>query len=610
MNQLNDIKKLIPPVLKGGDILLIVPPFGRREYSVLGPHILQSIAERIGYKTDILYANILFVSIVGENIYDKISNLPYNIEWMKLGERLFARSAYGLTGFNKFTELQSKGDMHIPGNMHPPVKTLQEIIDFHALANLEEMCFSFVDEIVQVITSMNYKIIGCTSMQEQNNSSVAILKRTKNIQPDTTTLMGGINCEGEMAEGIASLSDAIDYIFSGESEDSFEKFLKGYSKGELPSKRVVTGNLLKDLNTLPLPDYESYFSQTRQFLQENKPNNMILSYETSRGCRKAQKGRCFFCGGIRNFDRFRLKSEEKVEEDLDRIADSYPVNAILMTDNMVPRFFYKKILPFLSGEKEYPRIWYQENTNLKLSDLINLKKARINSLLLGIEALSTNLLKLMNKGVTARQNLLLLRNARSVGMHCSWHMLWGFPGDKIAHYEETLRLLPLIRHLQPPAEFLSLKLSRYSSYVMNPHYHRVENLRPLEVYRKIYPDWADIDRLGCYFTGDYPCEALDNPGLIQELADEVELWKKTFMEAKLVMIPSADYYIVYDGRLPGKEKSHILIAPQAKETMAYGKYNESEYQEWSLEQKLGVVVDSWYVPLVTASPDLLLEFES
>jgi hypothetical protein len=31
---------------------------------------------------------------------------------------------------------------------------------------------------------------------------------------------------------------------------------------------------------------------------------------------------------------------------------------------------------------------------------------------------------------------------------------------------------------------------------------------------------------------------------------------------------------------------------------------------WALERKVGVLVDGWYVPLATAEPELLQEFEA
>jgi hypothetical protein len=189
-------------------------------------------------------------------------------------------------------------------------------------------------------------------------------------------------------------------------------------------------------------------------------------------------------------------------------------------------------------------------------------------------------------------------------------MLWGFPGDEAAHYEETLKLLPLIRHLQPPRELLHLKLVRFSSYLENPRLHRITNLRPLEIHKKIYPHWAEIDKLAYEFIGDYPSQAHENPELIREIDNEVETWQKTWKKKKLVMKYFMNTYVIYDNRdIHPEETTHILDYQQAREVMTYCDYRESETRKWAVEQKLGVVLDSRYVPLVTASPELLREFE-
>lgn len=611
MIPLKEIKKHTLPVLEGEGLLFIVPPFAVTEFAILGPHILQAVTREMGYKADVLYLNLLFASIVGKETYDSISSYPYNQRWMKLGERLFAASAYDLPPLGKSPESLADEEFCISGKarQHRTVSYESKNFDLDELLKLEETCQAFVDEITRLITSMNYKIVGCTTMLEQTNCSVAVLKGIKKSRPDMITLMGGVNCEGEMAEGIASLSQSIDYVFSGESEESLKEFLKGYSQGKLPSQRVITGEPLKELDTLPLPDYESFFKQMRQFLGDDLPKLKVISYETSRGCWWGQKRKCSFCGNNNDHSVvFRQKSEEKVKKDLEFIIDRYPVTGILMTDNIVPHSYYEKLLPFLSHRKKFPPIWYQENTNLKLKDLANL--GQIKSILVGIEALSTDLLKLMNKRVNAAQNLLLLRNALSVGIHIGWHMLWGFPGDKVAHYRETLELLPLIRHLQPPRELLHLILVRFSSYVENPQHHHITHLQPVEIYKQIYPEQAKIDKLAYEFIGDYPSEAHENPELIRELQEEVTAWQTSWKKSNLAMTPFADYYVIHDTRAKnGKPKKHILDEPQAREIMRYGPCNGSESQTWAAAEKLAVVVDSRYVPLVTAPLDLLLKFE-
>ena len=129
-----------------------------------------------------------------------------------------------------------------------------------------------------------------------NNCCIALINQLKTLQPNLLTLIGGSNCEDEMAEGIASLSASIDYIFSGESEETFVDFLHAYSAGNLPSQRIIESQPVESLDSIPLPDYDSYFIQTENFFEENPPKHTIsIGYETSRGCWWGQKHRCTFC---------------------------------------------------------------------------------------------------------------------------------------------------------------------------------------------------------------------------------------------------------------------------------------------------------------------------
>jgi hypothetical protein len=118
-----------------------------------------------------------------------------------------------------------------------------------------------------------------------------------------------------------------------------------------------------------------------------------------------------------------------------------------------------------------------------------------------------------------------------------------------------------------------------------------------------------VDKLAYRFIGDYPCELHEHPDLIKEIAEEVKNWKKSWKTAKLVLIPLADYYIIYDSRNPGKSKNHMLDGDQAKEIMTDSSFDEAENQKWAIEEKLGVVVDSRYIPLVAASSEFMLKFE-
>ncbi len=610
MNQLNDIKKNILSVLNEGDILFIVPPFVTARTPIMGPHILQSIAREHGYKTDILHLNLLLASIIGVDLYESIC---YGQPFRMLGERLFARSAHSLPPLGKSPELCLDPAKSVFGKeLQYPIEAFEykyyKITDFDldTFLKIEAICKSFIEEVAQTIASIDYKMVGCSSNWEQNNCCVALINGLKKIQPKVLTLIGGSNCEDQMAKGIASLSDSIDYIFSGESESTFAGFLKGHKAGELPAGRIIKGQPLEDLDNIPLPEFDSYFEQIDCFFENNPPKGIAVGYETSRGC---WYGKCFFCGMNGKRGSFRQKAVKKVSVELGQINDRYPGHGILFIDKLMSPSYREELLPLLVEKKGTSPLTCEHRPDPYLHDLVNLKKAGINVVKFGIETLPTGLLQLMNKGVTASENILLLRNAAVFGIYIDWNLLWGFPGDKVEHYQEILSLLPLLRHLCPPAVFRHISIDRFSPYFEKPWDYKINRLRPWAAYQAVYPDWADIDKLAYRFIGDYPCEALEHPELINEIAREVKNWKKSWKKTRLIMIPFENHFIVYDSRSPGKNQNYIFDESKAREIMADNIYNESENQRWAVDEKLAVVVDSKYIPLVTAPPALLLEYE-
>ncbi|MCU0286739.1 MAG: RiPP maturation radical SAM C-methyltransferase [Acidobacteria bacterium] len=611
MNRLTGIKQNILSMLKGGDILFIVPPFVTSRTPIIGPHILQSIAREQGYKTDILHLNLLFASLIGIESYESIC---YGQPFRMLGERLFARAAYDLPPLGKSPELCLDPARSVFGNGRE--YSLEEFeykyyktadFDHDTFLKIETLCQSFIEEVSQTIASLDYKIVGCSSNWEQNNCAVAFIDRLKTLHPNIITLMGGSNCEAEMAEGMASLSNAVDYIFSGESESTFAGFLKQYKAGNLPGERIIEGQPVEDLDKIPLPDYDSYFEQIECFFNDHPPKGIAIGYETSRGC---WHGKCFFCGMKGKRGRFRQKAAKKAALELEQINNRYTGKRILLIDKLMPPSYQEELLPLLMETGGAVPITCEHRPKPDLHELINLKKAGINAVKFGIETLSTELLKRMNKGVTAAENILLLRNAAVSGIYVDWNLLWGFPGDKVEYYREILSLLPLLRHLCPPAVFRHISIDRFSPYFEKAHDFEINHLRPWAAYRAVYPDWADVDKLAYRFIGDFPCESLENMDLIKELAGEVKTWKESWKKAGLVLIPLPNSYMVYDNRDAENPKNFLLDEIQAREIMSVDIYKEADNQKWAVAEKLGVVVDSRYVPLVTTSTELLLEFES
>src|SRR5207249_717113 len=139
-----------------------------------------------------------------------------------------------------------------------------------------------------------------------------------------------------------------------------------------------------------------------------------------------------------------------------------------MSDNIMPHSYFRTVLPQLALIQPKAEIFYEQKANLTLQKVRALARAGITRIQPGIEALSTALLRRMDKGITARQNVALLRYCRSLGVTCHWQLLYDLPGDSIGEYEETFDLIQLVTHLPPPGGMSRLAIDRFSPYFADP----------------------------------------------------------------------------------------------------------------------------------------------
>jgi ribosomal peptide maturation radical SAM protein 1 len=602
--------------LGDADVLIIVPPFAALESPSLAAHLLQACGRRAGFEVRVLYASMLFAAVVGEERYSRVCYAPTG-EF--IGERLFARCAYGIRSQGN-KERKAFVQERLFGIDNAPELALdffQDPIDFAEFKSVEESTVHWADRVAQEVSKRTYKIVGCTTTFEQTTASVALLNRIKSLCAEVITILGGANCTGEMAQGIASLGAGIDYIFSGESESTFPEFVRDLLAGRTPQSRLIYGESCRDMDTLPTPVFNEYYEQRSYYLPESKENTeeTLLPYETSRGCWWGQKYHCTFCGLNGEGMTFRQKSPDRVIEELQTLLNTHHVRRIHMTDNIMPHEYFKTLVPRLAEELPGLRIFYEQKANLSLHQVLQLKSAGISFIQPGIEALSSRLLRRMKKGVLARQNLMLLRYAKAVGLHLAWNLLWGFPGDEREAYEETLSILPLLHHLQPPGLFTHISIDRFSPYFFQPTEFGIQNVRPLQGYFEFLPHTANVQRIAYHFEADYYSGAHEHLEVIRQVGHELKKWNAAWQQEEqkppgLQIGRFKGYYLLLDTRcLPEVEKLEVLDREEAAFLLTARPATGGEQEEWALRKKLAVLLDGWFVPLAIAAPDMLLEFE-
>lgn len=604
-NSATELIGKLETLISGYDLLLILPPYADTNKPSLGLHILQGCCARQGIKVGVVYANLIWAKWIGAETYNAICRAPGE---ELLGERGFSLAAFGIDAFR---QLPGHG---LPSfKRSPSMASAAEDTDWQSLAKQAEF---FCDGIANALASSGARVIGCSTMFEQTTASLAILNRIKSTRPDVTTIIGGPNCEGEMARGIAALGISVDYVFSGESEQTLPSFMVNLKDGVLPARKIVTGLACRDMDSLPCPDYADYFRQREAFIGTEDMNlsDLWITYESSRGCWWGQKSQCTFCGINGTGMSFREKSSDRVLEDLKTLTTSYGVTNVCMVDNIMPYRYFKTLLPRLQASTEPLHIFYEQKANLTLEKVAALKRSHIGLIQPGIEALNDQLLTLMKKGVTAEQNIELLRYARIADLALNWNILYSLPGDKAEWYEDTLALLPLIRHLHPPTGVFPLTIDRFSPYFDHPELYGITNIRPMQCYKAAFPADAPLHLIAYHFDADYESDSRQAPALAEAIKHEVQLWRNAWRDNQTppilaIVAVNENSYLLIDNRFDaGQLNSEIINRDQACVAL-FGPSPDGDQSvlTWAKHRQVVALHNDMVIPLAVAEEEIIID---
>jgi hypothetical protein len=196
-----------------------------------------------------------------------------------------------------------------------------------------------------------------------------------------------------------------------------------------------------------------------------------------------------------------------------------------------------------------------------------LAQAGIRSIQPGIESLSDPVLKLMRKGVSALQNIQLLKWCKQFGVTPRWNILWGFPGEPAEAYANMAGLVPLLTHLQPPSYFSTIRLDRFSPNFFDAEKLGFVSVEPLDAYRFIYgslPSEA-IRNLAYHFNFAYR-DPQDLGSYARPLALALRDWQAAADRSDLFSIDTGEHLLIWDLRPIAKGALTVL---SGRERMLY-----------------------------------------
>lgn len=539
-------------------VLLISMPFGALERQALGPSLLKACLTRVQIDCEIRYLNFDFAGLAGVHDYFWAAHhVPYTAF---AGDWCFTDQLYGAD--------EPREREYIDRILRGEWKLSET--DIRRLLRIKSLTGLFLQHCLSSIDWSRYQVVGFTSTFEQNIASLALARRIKYLHPGVKIVFGGANWEGEMGFELHRQFAFVDFVCSGESEQSFPALIDCIRRRKAPAdvpgivyrdgaKSVATGSsgLVEDLDGLPTPDYEDYFRDLAAS-GVNADVLPVLLFETARGCWWGAKAHCTFCGLNGGAMAFRAKSQARALAELKQLTRRWGITMVESVDNILDMHYFQDFLPSVAAEEMGLQLFYEVKANLSRRHLKALAEAGVNRIQPGIESMSDHVLTLMRKGTTALQNIQLLKWCREYQVSSEWNLLYGFPGETRADYQETLELLPAIRFLGPPCACGPLRLDRFSPYFDHPKEFGLHRVRALRSYEYLYPfDRESQHRLAYYFDFDY-MPGHDPRGLSDDVIRYVQAWQRDPEPGALIARRLPDGQLRLDDTRAGATRTVVM----------------------------------------------------
>ncbi|HEX8129814.1 MAG TPA: RiPP maturation radical SAM C-methyltransferase [Pyrinomonadaceae bacterium] len=528
-------------------ILLISMPFGALERPALGLSMLKARLAEEGFACDVRYLNFTFAEFVGADIYQWMCyELPYTAF---AGDWAFTAALYG--------DRPDAEHAYVQEILRDTWRLSEE--DIRRVLYVRSLVGTFIEHCMAAVDWQDYRIVGFTSTFEQNIASLAMAKHVKAAHPRLSIAFGGANWEDCMGLELHRQFPFVDYVCSGEAEQSFPALVRRVLDGEPMGREPIPGvvwrdargrsisggppRMVREMDELPYPDFTDYFHD----LQQSSASLSVvptLLFETSRGCWWGAKQHCTFCGLNGGSMSFRSKSPRRALDELEHLVNRWQSDHVEAVDNILDMKYFDDMLPALARSGRALSLFYEVKANLSRDQVRVLAEAGVKRIQPGIESLSDHVLQLMRKGTTGLRNVQLLKWAQEYGITVEWNILYGFPGETAEDYRRVLEMLPALRFLRPPCATGPIRLDRFSPYHKDPAEFGLTNVRPLNTYRHLYPFNAEsLGRIAYYFEFDYEA-GVDPAGRAAEVVAYAEEWRRNPEHGTLRAVTGSDGEIV------------------------------------------------------------------
>jgi len=330
--------------------------------------------------------------------------------------------------------------------------------------------------------------------------SLYIARAIKKIAPETATIFGGpFLADWDIVGILNQMPGLVVHVVIGEAEQSLVELASyltssrpaAYPKGclSLPAdieKDYEKSPLVTDLDTIPFPEYRdapfSAYLRNVRFeminLNLHTTGEICLPVTMGRGCPYS----CNFCGHNAYWTRYRLRSVDRVIEEMVHLNERYGCRVFRFNDSLINlksawlEDFCDRLIK--DNLKFY---WYGHARADGMDERVAEKMyaAGCRFLKFGLEHASNRILELMNKGTNVETNRRALRITDRVGMKCRANFIYCFPGETRAEMEETISFILENRPYYDVMRYMKFVLIPRSKVALMPQAFNVE-LEPFQ----------------------------------------------------------------------------------------------------------------------------------
>lgn len=324
--------------------------------------------------------------------------------------------------------------------------------------------------------------------------SLFFASKLKQLHPNVQVVLGGSECTGEIGHAIARTFPFLDWVVDGEGEEVLPEIVRiaARDSDEVPSgtcrrigNRVVVNNSPRkpvDLDKLPFPDYDDYFNSEafRKVIEES----VGLPVEASRGC---WWGKCAFC----NFTycdrhKYRRMSDERVVKTMEYLAKRHKYLVFHFVDAVQPTNIVSLAETIANSPYDF-EFCMSLRADIPSRHLSLLAKAGLWQFFLGVESFNDRTLKMMNKGTTAIDNLMVLRAARELGLEVDFIVISPYPGETRKERTNNAYVMKSAPHLFTRVLQTELVVKYGSPIYFYPAQFGIKKIFPAHNYKLFLP---------------------------------------------------------------------------------------------------------------------------